>query len=339
MFRSTLGTCSESSTGTARGETGEGRSGSGRVRSGSVARRRAAGRHDGPMPRPPAPHGRTGRPPVTSRAQILTAARRLIDRDGWEKLTIRRLAAEIGIGATTLYHHIRDKEDLLVQLLNHHVGLLERPALPDDPRDRVVAAATAMHDALAAWPWAAEVLTTDGFVGLLDESALWMVDAIVGGADDYGCTPAAVRRRLPQHLVLHGRRDPGPRPLRPPAGRREAARVPHRLRRLPGAAPGRHRRAMARAGLPGHLSRRAPHARRRPARPRRPRGPLPADAAVTARAPAAVGAGRNTARPPPERGPTVCLRSCVRPGRARVRTGLRPYGGVGGGQPTAFQWS
>lgn len=138
---------------------------------------------------PSAPSGRTGRPPVTSRAHILLAARLLIDRDGWEKLTMRRLAAEIGIGATTLYHHIRDKRDLLVQLLNQHVTLLERPDLPEDPRDRVVAAATAMHDALAAWPWAAEILTTDGFVGLLDESALWMVDAILGGAVGCGCTP------------------------------------------------------------------------------------------------------------------------------------------------------
>ncbi|WP_326689711.1 MULTISPECIES: TetR/AcrR family transcriptional regulator [unclassified Streptomyces] len=136
-----------------------------------------------------APHGRTGRPPVTSRTQILEAARRLIDRDGWEKLTIRRLAAEMGIGATTLYHHIRNKDDLLVLLLNHHIGQLGRPQLPSDPRERIVAAATAMHDALTAWPWAAEVLSADGFVGLLDESAMWMVEAIVSGADDYGCTP------------------------------------------------------------------------------------------------------------------------------------------------------
>ncbi|WP_066943597.1 TetR/AcrR family transcriptional regulator [Microtetraspora fusca] len=141
------------------------------------------------MPRPPSPHGRTGRPRLTSRAQILTAARQLIDRDGWEKLTIRRLAAEIGVGATTLYHHIRDKEDLLVLLLNHYVEQIERPRLPSDPRDRIIASATALHDALAGWPWAAEVLTVDGFVGLLDESALWMVEAIVAGADDYGCTP------------------------------------------------------------------------------------------------------------------------------------------------------
>ncbi|KUJ66604.1 transcriptional regulator [Streptomyces albus subsp. albus] len=142
------------------------------------------------MPRPPASHGRTGRPPLTSRAQILAAARQLIDRDGWEKLTIRRLAAELGIGATTLYHHIRNKEDLLILLLNSHADQVERPGLPDDPPERVIAAATAMHDALAAWPWAAEILTVDGFVGLLDESALWMVEAIVAGAEDCGCTPA-----------------------------------------------------------------------------------------------------------------------------------------------------
>lgn len=141
------------------------------------------------MARSPAPHGRTGRPPVTSRAQILVAARELIDRDGWEKLTIRRLAAELGIGATTLYHHIRDKEDLLVLLLNGYLGEIERPQLPSDPRERIVAAATAAHDALAGWPWAAEIITADGFIGLLDESALWMVEDVLAGADDFGCPP------------------------------------------------------------------------------------------------------------------------------------------------------
>ncbi|MBB5916898.1 AcrR family transcriptional regulator [Nocardia transvalensis] len=139
------------------------------------------------MPRTHASQGRTGRPPLTSRPQILVAARRLIDRDGWEKLTIRRLAAELGIGATTLYHHVRDKEDLLVQLLDDYVDQTERPDLPDDPRERIVVAATAMHDALAAWPWAAEVLTVDGFVGLLSESALWMVESVVAAALDAGC--------------------------------------------------------------------------------------------------------------------------------------------------------
>ena len=188
------------------------------------------------MPRPLAPHGRTGRPPLTSRAQILAAARQLIDRDGWEKLTIRRLAAELGIGATTLYHHIRDKEDLLVLLLNQHVDQLGRPRLPSDPRERIVAAAIAMHDALAAWPWAAEVVTTDGFVGLLDESALWMVESIVAGANDYGCTPVQavdVFRSIWYYTVgeilvrAHSarRRADATRPAS--FGSRDASQVPH----------------------------------------------------------------------------------------------------------------
>jgi AcrR family transcriptional regulator len=129
---------------------------------------------------------RTGRPPTTSRAQILEAARQIMDREGSDKLTIRRLAAEIGVGATTLYHHVRDKDDLLVQLLDHYAGRLRRPELPDDPRDRILVAATTMHDGLAAWPEAAELLTADDLLG---ESALWMVDTIVGGAVDCGCTP------------------------------------------------------------------------------------------------------------------------------------------------------
>jgi len=129
-----------------------------------------------------------GRPPVTSRAQILAGARRLIDREGWDKLTIRRLAAELGIGPTTLYHHVRDKEDLLLLLLNEYAGQIAPPTLPDEPRDRLVVAWTALHDALAAWPWAAELFTIDGFVGRLDESALQLVELSVAASIECGCT-------------------------------------------------------------------------------------------------------------------------------------------------------
>ncbi|MGW1893534.1 TetR/AcrR family transcriptional regulator [Streptomyces sp. NPDC002004] len=136
-----------------------------------------------------ASHGRVGRPPVTSRTQILTAARRLIDESGWERLTIRRLAAEIGIGATTLYHHVRDKEDLLFLLIHEYADQIPHPDLPDEPRERIIVSATAIHDALAAWTWAAEILATDGFIARLSDSALWLVESIVAGAIDHGCTP------------------------------------------------------------------------------------------------------------------------------------------------------
>jgi AcrR family transcriptional regulator len=127
---------------------------------------------------------------LTSRPAIVSAARRVIDRDGWEKLTIRRLASDLGVGPTTLYHHIRDKQDLLTLLINDYIQRLDRPDLPEDPRDRIVVTAAAMHDALAGWPWAAEVLTADGFLGVLDASSLWMVEAILAAAREHGCTPA-----------------------------------------------------------------------------------------------------------------------------------------------------
>ncbi|MFB8179270.1 TetR/AcrR family transcriptional regulator [Streptomyces sp. NPDC055966] len=126
---------------------------------------------------------------MTSRKQILAAARGLIDEYGWEKLTIRRLASEIGVGATTLYSHVRDKQDLLFLLIHEYAEQIPHPELPSEPRERIVTAGVAIHDGLAAWPWAAEVLTTDGFIARLGDSFLWLVETILAGVVDAGCPP------------------------------------------------------------------------------------------------------------------------------------------------------
>ncbi|SNQ51053.1 Regulatory protein, tetR family [Frankia canadensis] len=127
-----------------------------------------------------------GRPPRTSRTEIMAAARRLIDRDGWETLTIRRLAAEAGIASTTLYHHVRDKDDLLSQLLDDYAEQMPRPDMPADPRERIITAATVIRETLAAWPWVVEVLIQDNQTG---RAALWMVEKLLDGAIECGCTP------------------------------------------------------------------------------------------------------------------------------------------------------
>ena len=78
-----------------------------------------------------------------------------------------------------LYHHVRNKEELLVLLLDDYATRsLHRPELPSQPRERVVTAAAAIHDALAACPWIVEVLTADD---LMSASALWFVEQIVDG--------------------------------------------------------------------------------------------------------------------------------------------------------------
>jgi AcrR family transcriptional regulator len=48
-----------------------------------------------------------------SRELIADAATELVDREGIEALSMRRLAAELGIGTMTIYGYFRDKEELL----------------------------------------------------------------------------------------------------------------------------------------------------------------------------------------------------------------------------------
>ncbi|MFF7351364.1 MULTISPECIES: TetR/AcrR family transcriptional regulator [Streptomyces] len=137
------------------------------------------------MPQPPAPRRTTGRPARISRAEIIRTALRIVTEEGVNRLTMRRLATEIGSTPMALYHHVRDKEELLVLLLDDYAArALRRPAAPPaDPRERVIAAATAIHEVLSACPWTVDVLTADD---LLSTSALWHVEQIVDGLTECG---------------------------------------------------------------------------------------------------------------------------------------------------------
>ncbi len=60
----------------------------------------------------PSPTTGAVRPPIT-RERIIGSALELIDRDGLDRLSMRRLATELGIEAMSLYHHVKDKSDVL----------------------------------------------------------------------------------------------------------------------------------------------------------------------------------------------------------------------------------
>lgn len=67
------------------------------------------------------------KPPLNAQ-EIFRAALRLVDAEGLETLTMRRLAAELGVAAMTLYGHVNTKDDLLLGVLNL---VNEEIALPD----------------------------------------------------------------------------------------------------------------------------------------------------------------------------------------------------------------
>jgi AcrR family transcriptional regulator len=58
-------------------------------------------------------HAATGRPAQRSRAEITAAAIAIADADGLDAVSMRRVAAELGTGAASLYRYLDTREDLL----------------------------------------------------------------------------------------------------------------------------------------------------------------------------------------------------------------------------------
>jgi AcrR family transcriptional regulator len=68
---------------------------------------------------------------------IVDEAEVLVTEQGFEALSMRRLAARLGVGAMTLYGYVRTKEELLSALANRYFDELELPAADGEWRDQV----------------------------------------------------------------------------------------------------------------------------------------------------------------------------------------------------------
>ena len=91
------------------------------------------------------PRAKIAAPPLAlSRARVCQEALALVDAEGLEALSMRRLGARLGCEAMSLYRHVRDKADLIDALYAAVLGdlLPERDGLAA-PRDERPAAAAA----------------------------------------------------------------------------------------------------------------------------------------------------------------------------------------------------
>lgn len=76
-----------------------------------------------------------GRRPPLDRDQVVEAALELLDEVGLDGLSMRRLAARVGVKAASVYWHVRDKEELLDLVFDRVIGEVEVPE-PDPPHWR-----------------------------------------------------------------------------------------------------------------------------------------------------------------------------------------------------------
>ena len=72
-----------------------------------------------------------------TREAVIAASRRIADRDGLERLSMRALAAELGVMPNAIYSHVGSKGELLDALLDSLLGEIQAPET-DGWRDALI---------------------------------------------------------------------------------------------------------------------------------------------------------------------------------------------------------
>jgi TetR/AcrR family transcriptional regulator, tetracycline repressor protein len=75
---------------------------------------------------------RRGRPARISRAEVLDAAMQIVDEDGLERLTMRRLGERLGVDPMAVYGHVPDKSALVDALVERVLSSVEVPPKTGD---------------------------------------------------------------------------------------------------------------------------------------------------------------------------------------------------------------
>jgi AcrR family transcriptional regulator len=97
-----------------------------------------------------------------SRDRVIGAAIDLADADGLGALSMRRLAASLGVEAMSLYYHVRNKDEVLGGILERVLSELELPPAGSPWKQALRATALSAHAVLDRHRWAATLLMTPG---------------------------------------------------------------------------------------------------------------------------------------------------------------------------------
>ena len=159
------------------------------------------------------PSGGTKKP-ITVDA-IISTAFAIVEREGYEALTMRRLASALETGPSSLYAHVVNKEDLDELLIGRLCAEIELPA-PDPARwrEQLISVCTQLRDqylrypgisraAFATAPSSLDTLrVSEGMLtlllagGIAPQTAAWAIDSLVLYVNAYSLEVSLVSRRL-----------------------------------------------------------------------------------------------------------------------------------------------
>lgn len=131
---------------------------------------------------------------------IAAAAVAIADAEGLDALSMRRLAAELGVGPMSLYRHVRDKEDLQLRML---AAVLREWRPPDTDgaglRECLDAAARGLWGMFRRHPWLASALSLTRLQAI--PGGLAYTEWVLAALDGLGLDLSSM---LDVHLTLIG---------------------------------------------------------------------------------------------------------------------------------------
>ncbi|MCT7355320.1 TetR/AcrR family transcriptional regulator [Streptomyces sp. 15-116A] len=125
-----------------------------------------------------------------TRERIVAEAVGLLDADGIEALSMRTLGTRLGAGATSLYRHVANRDELIELVVDEVYGELEIPSVQDpaDWRPAVADAAAALRAMVLRHPWIASVLSQVG-LSHLGPNVMRMSDRMLALFETAGFPP------------------------------------------------------------------------------------------------------------------------------------------------------
>ncbi|SDU68150.1 GntR family transcriptional regulator [Jiangella alkaliphila] len=146
------------------------------------------------------PTRRTGPlPPTLTRAHLLRAAVAIADREGLDAVTMRRVAADLGVGPMSLYRHVATKDELVHHMVDDVVRAAELPDPgPDGWRPKLELVARRQWALCRRHLWLPRAIsfTRPLLIPGLAAYTEWTLRAL----DGLGLSP---RTRLREALTLH----------------------------------------------------------------------------------------------------------------------------------------
>jgi AcrR family transcriptional regulator len=139
-----------------------------------------------------------GRPAERSRAEITAAALRVADGEGLEAVSMRRVAADLGTGAASLYRYVATRDDLLDLLTDSVADEYDLAAPTGDWQADLLSIAHQARQIMRRHPWLPTLVITRSALGPHGIGLLEHVLDVLAGH------PAEPARKLEAFALLSG---------------------------------------------------------------------------------------------------------------------------------------